>query len=200
MEPKGRLARWVMHLQEYEFDVVHRAGSENGNADGLSCLTPLYRGTPKVANSAEFSTTCATTINLSCNLHVAEREDPRLKVVIDMHVKSDNLESALPEYSFVIPSHLVPFVLQGIQSSPFAGHLGLKKTPLRTKNCFFWPMMKSDISHFVRSCPDCAQNKLDSSQNTAPLQQSKLVSPSFSGQWIIWAPSLKRLGVTNTCW
>ena len=84
VEPKGRLARWVMHLQEYEFDVVHRAGSENGNADGLSHLTPLYRGTPKVDDTGEFSTTCATTINPSHNLQAAQREDPRLKVVIEL--------------------------------------------------------------------------------------------------------------------
>ena len=77
-------------------------------------------------------------------------------------------ESALPEYSFVIPSHLVPSVLQGIHSSHFAGHLGLKKALCAQKTVFFWPMIKSDISHFLRSCPDGAQNKLDSSRNTAP--------------------------------
>ena len=174
MEPKGRLARWVMHLQEYEFDVVHWAGSENGNADGLSRLTPLYRGTLKVADTGKFSTACATTINPSYNLQAAQREDCRLKVVIDlkssgmpkppsfvwrhdpslkalwhcwdslhivndMLVKSDNPESALPEYSFVIPPHVVPSVLQGIHSSPFAGHLGLKKPFCAQKTVFSGP-------------------------------------------------------------
>jgi transposase InsO family protein len=31
-----RVTRWVMRLQELDFDVVHRAGTANGNADGLS--------------------------------------------------------------------------------------------------------------------------------------------------------------------
>ena len=35
---KGRLGRWVMDLQEYSFDVRHRPGNDNGNADALSCL------------------------------------------------------------------------------------------------------------------------------------------------------------------
>ena len=99
VEPKGRLARWVMHLQEYEFDVVHRAGSENGNADGLSCFTPLYRGTPKVADTGEFSTTSATTINPSYNLQAAQREDPRLKVVIDLK------SSGMPKPPFFVWRH-----------------------------------------------------------------------------------------------
>ena len=31
-----RLARWSLALQPYDFTVIHRAGRENGNADGLS--------------------------------------------------------------------------------------------------------------------------------------------------------------------
>ena len=31
-----RLARWSLALQPYDFTVQHRAGRENGNADGLS--------------------------------------------------------------------------------------------------------------------------------------------------------------------
>ena len=46
-----------------------------------------------------------------------------LYIVDGMLVKSDNPEKLLPEYSFVIPSQLVLSVLQGIHSSPFAGHL-----------------------------------------------------------------------------
>ena len=127
-----------------------------------------------VADTGEFSTTCTTTFNPSCNLQAAQREDLRLKVVIDLissgmpkppffawrhdpilkalwhcwdslHivndvlVKSDNPESALLEYSFVIPSHLVPSILQGIHGSPFAGHLGLRRPFCTQKTAFSGP-------------------------------------------------------------
>ena len=36
--PKGKKARWVMNLQQYNFEIVHRAGKENKNADALSRL------------------------------------------------------------------------------------------------------------------------------------------------------------------
>ncbi len=40
MEAKGRLARWIMDLQEFDFSVVHRAGRIHNNADALSRLVP----------------------------------------------------------------------------------------------------------------------------------------------------------------
>lgn len=35
-DPTGRVARWVMLLQQYDFVIEHRRGRDNGNADGLS--------------------------------------------------------------------------------------------------------------------------------------------------------------------
>ena len=35
-EPKGRRARWIMELQQYEFEIEHRPGKSNSNADALS--------------------------------------------------------------------------------------------------------------------------------------------------------------------
>ena len=35
-KPKGRRARWIMELQQYDFKVIHRAGKSNANADALS--------------------------------------------------------------------------------------------------------------------------------------------------------------------
>jgi hypothetical protein len=34
--PRGRRARWVMDLQQYDFNIKHRAGKANANADALS--------------------------------------------------------------------------------------------------------------------------------------------------------------------
>eukprot|EP00794_Sanderia_malayensis_P016269 gene16269-17909_t len=35
-DPTGRLARWALQLQQYDFDIIHRPGVQNGAADALS--------------------------------------------------------------------------------------------------------------------------------------------------------------------
>ena len=40
IEPKGRIARWVMQLQEYSVTVCHKPGKLHSKADSLSRLPP----------------------------------------------------------------------------------------------------------------------------------------------------------------
>jgi transposase InsO family protein len=52
--PVGRLARWMLDIQEYDFAVVHRPGKLNGAADGLSRLLAVTRShTREVMAGAE---------------------------------------------------------------------------------------------------------------------------------------------------
>ena len=54
VELNGRLARWVLHLQEYSFNIQHRSGSSHGNADALLHL-PL--SSEEVTPSQSYHTT-----------------------------------------------------------------------------------------------------------------------------------------------
>ena len=47
MEPKGRTAKWIMDLQEFQFEVEHRPGKQNTNADSLSRLDVQANATAK---------------------------------------------------------------------------------------------------------------------------------------------------------
>ena len=73
VEPKSRLARWVMDLQEYIFDIKHWPGIANQKADALSRLPQdltLYN--------------CATTMTPGYNLQQAQLDDPVGNKIIKM--------------------------------------------------------------------------------------------------------------------
>jgi phospholipid-translocating ATPase len=57
MEPKGRLACWIIDLQEFNFTVVYRAGRLHTNTDALSRLVQPP-GEQEEQASATATTTC----------------------------------------------------------------------------------------------------------------------------------------------
>jgi transposase InsO family protein len=78
----GKYARWALRMQEYDFDIVHRPGVQNPNADALSRRTdptksapahipditdfmPPLSGTKRPTNEGEKPSTTAATANLA---------------------------------------------------------------------------------------------------------------------------------------
>jgi hypothetical protein len=51
-DPSSRLLRWRLKLEEYDYEVVCKKGSENKNADALS---RIYTATPTLKNNSELS-------------------------------------------------------------------------------------------------------------------------------------------------
>ena len=45
-DPRGKTARWLMELEEYDFDLVHIPGKQNVKADFLSRCTPSAEPPP----------------------------------------------------------------------------------------------------------------------------------------------------------
>ena len=221
IEAKGRLGRWVMELQEYDFEVRHRPGADNGNADALSRL-PYTGQDSSLSNShnsqnASYSFSCTTSVQPNFSLQDAQMEDPCLSKIIQLKlddlpkppffvwandpvlrtywhcwdllhvvngllVKTSANVAAFPQYAFVVPHCLINSVLQGVHSSPLAGHLGIKRTILRAKHHFFWPAMFRHIKTFVRGCETCEQNKSDSNHRKAPLKSIDINEP-----FVFWA-------------
>ena len=93
-EPRGRKARWIDGLSEYEFRVVHRPGRQHLNADGLSRLLAepeahVHSESPPLAptpsQDAAPATSSAVTVELddlsSAAIADAQRSNPELSTV-----------------------------------------------------------------------------------------------------------------------
>jgi len=58
-----------------------------------------------------------------------------------------------------VPKGLVQRVLESEHDTKVAGHMGQDKTIELIRRNFWWPKMNERIIDFVRSCPQCQQNK-----------------------------------------
>ena len=97
VEPKGGIARWIMDLQEFEFDIQHRPGNANQNADALSRLN----------HSKPVDIVSPITLCLDTSLLEAQRNDLDISKVIE-----------LKEQRFPKPHHFYG------RATPFCAHTG----------------------------------------------------------------------------
>ncbi len=58
--PSGRLARWLLLMEEFDIDIVHRPGRRHGNVDGL---TKAYEGMGNVSEDDDFLDAAIMAIN-----------------------------------------------------------------------------------------------------------------------------------------
>ncbi len=58
--PSGRLARWLLLMEEFDIDIVHRPGRRHGNVDGL---TRTYEGVGDVSEDDDLPDAAIMSIN-----------------------------------------------------------------------------------------------------------------------------------------
>ena len=56
-------------------------------------------------------------------------------------------------------------LLREMHDSPYAGHLGIRKTRKAIERLYTWPSMRDEVEHYVTTCAGCQRN---TSSNQAP--------------------------------
>ena len=198
----GRLARWLMYLQQFNFQVEYRSGKTHNNADALSrrpatepiisvIQQQLRKGLGDL-QSAQSSDPDLAPIITALSLHNALPSNiaPGLKNVF-LH---DGLlcrnfrqsSSSSNQIQFILPTSLKRTVLQ--QLHDHSGHLGIHKTMENIKQRFYWPGYESDIEMWIRECRQCQQRNPQQSHQHAPLGTITASYPFEKVSWDIMGP------------
>lgn len=167
-DPEGRLGRWALRLQQFDYEVLHRRGKDHIVPDALSRALPL--GFQDEGDTVEFNFIEVSEVKDSWYLKMRQCIEncplnyPRWRVEdgkVYKYVESDfpDLRSLTDFWKLVIPKENRTLVLQKYHDDPTAGHLGVYKTFHRIARLFFWPGMKSDIARYVRRCHVCLRTK-----------------------------------------
>lgn len=181
-DPSARLVRWSLRLQEYDMTVVYKSGRKHSDADCLSrapvdpstdacndddilltalsasCLADQQCADLELRDVMEFLNGSNTTAP-----RAFRRVLPSLCIRNGLLVKK-NFAPNNTQYLIVVPPSLRNEILQASHDEPTSGHLGIARTLARIQENYYWPRLRADVTHYVRTCRACQRRKVPSTK------------------------------------
>lgn len=162
-DPIGRIARWAVRLQQYDFEIVHRSGKDNVVPDVLSRSVPIV---DSVESTILIPTTPAEDKWYS-KIFKRVKDNPQQfplwrvennRLYKRAKIKYPDLNEHR-QWLLVIPKEHRRNLIQQHHDPPTSGHLGIHKTLHRLSGQYYWPMQKADVSRYIRHCEVCMRTK-----------------------------------------
>ncbi|UYV66676.1 hypothetical protein LAZ67_4002521 [Cordylochernes scorpioides] len=129
-DPTGRLARWALKIQEYNFEIIHKSGKKHLDADDIK--ENLSGNKRSITQNFKEENGC-------------------------LYKKNPNPEGRA--WLLVVPKKRRKEVMSEYHNHMLNGHLGVARTTYRLKNKYYWPSMLKDVSEFVKTCHLCQSRK-----------------------------------------
>lgn len=231
-DPTGRRGRWILELDPFNWDIIHKDGSRHLNADALSrrpanptdpmidvvnvvesgvedCIGHVDELLPPVSPSPVYSLCCD-----EARLQSLQRVDPdintvlgwlekdlakpprwqlkgsplrlrklwtefdRLFVVNGLLCRTDTLpDTGLQQSQVVIPSSLVPELLQHLHGGPAAAHFSVERVWVKARQSCYWPFMLRDIRQWCEQCKACQTRRSPVPKPRAPMGVMQVYRP-----------------------
>lgn len=168
--PHGRLCRWAVKLQQYDFKVIHRKGKDHVVPDLLSRAVPnieclMAERLPLNIFGYEFSvTTDRWYLKMLSNVRDNPLSYPKWRVQGDylfkyVQCKIPELSEESEYWKLVVPKEHRQTILRELHDSPLSSHPGIFKTFQKLCYRFYWPKMKFDVTVYINKCKVCAKHK-----------------------------------------
>lgn len=151
-EAKGRIGRWIIEFQQYEFDLVHRPGREMVVPDALS------RNVSSVmVEQDEWYN------KLFADVSQNAAKFPEYKVDGNNLFKYCKVKTPFKTTSFkwklCVPKSDRKDLLNRYHDHPTSSHFGFFKTYRKISSRYFWPTMRTDVRNYIRNCEVCKSTK-----------------------------------------
>jgi len=162
----GKLFRWCLKLQPFEFDIEHRKGSQNVVADTLSRafdLDELHCQTPDIDLDSPYFLS-AEYNELKDTIRQNQERLPDLQVSENFIYKRTLFRKGDPNddlhiWKLYLPKELTKIAIEAAHNPPEAGHCGMHKTLHKLRTKYYWPKMPIEVYEYVRNCQICKKSK-----------------------------------------
>lgn len=181
--PTGRLARWAVRLQQYDFTILHRKGKDHVVPDLLSRAVPnIDEVKLRVPNTIGIDDKWYTNMCKKISSNPLQYPQWRIadnKLFKYVSCKYPELRDESEFWKEVVPKRERKSILENMHCPPTAGHLGIYKTYNRIINKYYWPKMRSDVTRFIKSCKTCQEQKPEQKKPRGLMVSHPKVSKPF---------------------
>lgn len=172
--PSGRLARWAVKLQQYDYEIIHRKGKDHVVPDTLSRSVPVADSAAMVSNNLNILGIVPSVISeLSVNsdrwyaklfrqIQNKPSKFPQWRITDNNLYK--NIKVLYPElaqskdyWRLVVPRPGRQKLIG--EAHDLLCHAGGYKTFHKLAETYYWPKMRYDVSAYVRRCKVCLSVK-----------------------------------------
>lgn len=151
-DPAGRLARWALRLQPYNYTLIHRKGVLNVVPDFLSrCVSTLDIDVENFSGDVEYD-------KLKNKIISEPDKHPNYQINNDKIFKNV-ANNRNREWKLYVPLHLREKILVDNHDSKLSAHQGFSKTLQRIKQLYYWPKLWFEVRKYVNNCESCKQCK-----------------------------------------
>lgn len=156
-DPNGRLARWALRLQAYDYTLVHRKGKNHVVPDALSRMIDSIEIT-KIKDTDDDWYNRLKTLAID-----KPQENDHLRIVNGLLYikKSFNEECHNPNclWRLCVPKEKRKQIIQKCHDDISSCHLGKFKTIRKVRQSYYWPAMDISIANYVKNCQVCRETK-----------------------------------------
>lgn len=203
----SRITRWILYLQEYNFDIIHCSGKDNIVADILSRYPEDLNETQEGVSNNEYQINVLRwklgrmTNESLRNIRKHQNDDLKFKEIIDSLLKNrkhklhryyriinDKLyRKKVNEWKLYIPDAIINDII--IEIHELYGHPGINKTIKLVGEYMTYNKQNKRVKELVRSCDKCQKCKDNARPNSKgamkpfiPKKKGEIVSMDIYGQ------------------
>uniref|UniRef100_A0A1Y1L0V4 RNA-directed DNA polymerase n=1 Tax=Photinus pyralis TaxID=7054 RepID=A0A1Y1L0V4_PHOPY len=165
-DPRGRLSRWAVAMQQYDFEIIHRKGREHVVPDCLSRAVPVVDFVHNISHNPN-NASDKWFDSLRESIVLQPQKYPNWRVQDNKVYKyipgkySDLQEPEIDYWKQVIPKQDRANLISKAHDLVTSGHFGVYKTFHKLRSQFYWPKMHADVTRYINHCKVCAENKHD---------------------------------------
>ena len=176
----GRIARWIMYLQGFQFKIQHRPGKDNGNADALSrCQTVSTIVLDGNSRDEDYAALLRGE-GIPVSSEYARHQNRILVENAGLWIICGGKKRR------VVPCNERLNLLAGVHG---LGHFGVRKSAALVALSSWWPGLGKDVAAYVRTCTACQRRKMEPNQtSTATAQHIRARYPLECVAWDVMGP------------